>query len=397
MKKVIVIGAGASGIIAALKVSENNEVILIESNDKIGKKLLLTGNGKCNYWNENIIKENYHTDNVLALEKILENKNEVLDYLYHLGIYPKVKNGYYYPYSGMAYSVCELFEYMLKDNDIKVFYNTKVSKIEKVNNEFKVYVPGDVITSDKVIIATGSKACPKTGSDGSGYDFAKSFGHNINPVLPALTSLRANEWFLKEWNGVRSDARLSLYIDDNFVMSEEGELQMTQDGISGICTFNISSEVSRALYDFKNVLVKINFVPFLNESFYSFFDKRSKELNQNVEVLLESILNYKVISVIMKRAGISKGAYWKSLTEDEKNNLCKMIENFELKIDEVNPVEKSQVCTGGVSLKEVNENMESSKCEGLYLTGELLDVDGKCGGFNLAFAFISGYLAGKDI
>jgi len=173
---------------------------------------------------------------------------------------------------------------------------------------------------------------------------------------------------------------------------------MTQDGISGICTFNISSIASKAIASGKNVTVKINFVPFLKESFYEFFEKRNREVQgQNISELLESILNYKLISVILRRCEISSDAYWKSLTTKEKEILCQMIENFELKIIGTNDFEKAQVCTGGVSLSEISNSMESLYQEGLYLVGELLDVDGKCGGFNLAFAFITGFLAGSDI
>ncbi|MBE6147961.1 MAG: aminoacetone oxidase family FAD-binding enzyme [Firmicutes bacterium] len=398
MKKTIVIGAGASGMMAAIKASEVSDVTLIESNDKCGKKILLTGNGKCNYWNDNICLDNYFTDDVQKLKEILKMQTEVLDFLYKLGLYPKIKNGYYYPYSSQASSVREIFELELQRRKINILYNSKVHSIKKENNIFYVTLENKTLEADVVIIATGSKACPKTGSDGSGYDLARSLGHQINPVMPALVQLKANEFFLKEWNGVRQDAHLTLYINGKETMSEEGELQMTQDGISGICTFNISSMASRALGDGQDVLVKINFSPFLNESFYDFFDKRASIIsNQTVGELLESILNYKLINVILKRSNLTRNVYWKSLTENEKRTLCANIDAFELRIIDTNPIEKGQVCTGGVSLKEIDENMQSTICENLYLVGEVLDVDGKCGGFNLAFAFISGYIAGKAL
>jgi len=188
MSKVVVIGGGASGMIAAIKASEKNEVIILESNDKCGKKILLTGNGKCNYWNDNLVKENYYTDNYDALDKILKHKDVVLDFLYKLGLYPKIKNGYYYPYSSQASSVREILENELLRREVKVLYNSKVKKIEK-KDKFNIYLDGDVIEADKVILATGSKACFRTGSDGSGYGFAEKFGHHINEVLPALVKL----------------------------------------------------------------------------------------------------------------------------------------------------------------------------------------------------------------
>ncbi|MBQ6841068.1 MAG: aminoacetone oxidase family FAD-binding enzyme [Bacilli bacterium] len=398
MKKVVIIGGGAAGMISAIKASENNEVILIEGNDKCGKKLLITGNGKCNYWNENISLDNYFTDDENNLKEILNHKDEVLNLLYKLGIYPKIKNGYYYPYSSQASSVREILENEIERRHIKVMYETRVVDVDKVDGRFMIKTSAGTVDADKVIVATGSKAAPKTGSDGFGYQIAENFGHQINCVLPALVQLKSDGWYLKEWNGVRQDARLTLYIDDEKVTEEEGELQMTQDGISGICTFNISSLASRALSKGSKVKVSINFSPFLNGSFYDFFDARSKDIpNQSIGELLESILNYKLINVILHKSHLSRGVYWKSLTEKEKIELCSNVDNFEVDILDTNSYDKGQVCTGGVSLSEVDENMQSTKCDNLYLVGELLDVDGKCGGFNLAFAFITGYLAGKGI
>ena len=396
MSKVVVIGAGASGIIAALRASNNNEVILIDGNSQCGKKLLITGNGKCNFWNEDINIKNYFTDDINKLAKVLEKDSEVLNYLYSLGIYPKIKNGYYYPLSGLAASIREIFSKEIEKRNIKTIYNTKVLNVIKNIDKFIIETINEKVICDKVIIATGSCAFPKTGSDGFGYDLAKSFGHNINPVLPSLTSLKTNE-IVKEWAGVRTDAKISLYVNDKLIKEENGEIQLIEDGISGICTFNISGLVAKSLYNKKKVFVKINFVPEI-ANFYKFFDNRNKELpNRTIEELLESILNYKLTNVILKKTKVKKGSYWNNLNEEEKQTLINNINNFELNISNTNSFNQAQVCTGGIPLNEVNENMESIYIKNLYFTGELLDVDGKCGGFNLAFAFITGYIAGDNI
>ena len=397
MSIVAVIGAGASGIIAALKASENNEVILIDGNSSCGKKILVTGNGKCNYWNEDMNVEHYFTDNSKILEEIL-NKNEVvLNYLYSLGIYPKVKNGYYYPASGLAASIREIFEKEITRNNIKTLYNTKVIDIEKNNDKFIIITNHGKLEVDKVIIATGSKAAPKTGSEGFGYVVAEKFGHHVNPILPSLVSLKTNDKNIKEWSGVRTEVNLSLWIDGEKIKEENGEIQLTEDGISGICTFNLSSLVSKNLNKNKRVVAKINFVPYIN-NFYEFFNKRNNDLkNRTIEELLESILNYKLTNVILKRCGIKKDCYWKDLKTFEKDLLIKNIEDFELEINATNSYDKAQVCTGGIPLNEINNNMESIYTKDLYFTGEILDVDGKCGGFNLAFAFITGYIVGDNI
>lgn len=396
MSKVVVIGAGASGIIAALKASVNNEVILIDGNKDCGKKLLITGNGKCNYWNEEINIKNYFTNDLNKLNEILEKNIEVLNYLDSIGIYPKIKNGYYYPASQLAASIKEIFTKEIERNNIKTLYNTLVKNIEIESDKYIIETINAKIICDKVIIATGSKSAPKTGSDGFGYKIAKKFGHNITPVLPALTGLKTKE-NIKEWAGVRTDVKLSLFVDEKQIQEEFGEIQLTEDGISGICTFNISGNVSKNLYNKKEVIVKINFVPNI-EDFYKFMEERNQKMpNRTIEELLESILNYKLTNVILKRCYLNKSDYYSNLSNEDKFLLIKNITDFEILINDTNSFDKSQVCTGGISLNEINENMESIYSKNLYLVGELLDTDGKCGGFNLAFAFITGYIAGVSV
>jgi len=208
--------------------------------------------------------------------------------------------------------------------------------------------------------------------------------------------LKTNEQ-IKEWSGVRTDASLSLYVDNNLLKTEDGEIQLTEDGISGICTFNLSSLVSKSLYKNKRVLIKINFMPSIS-NFYEFMENRNKMLpERTIEQLLESLLNYKLTAVILKKSNIKKDAYWDKLNINEKKLLCKNIESFELPIYATNSYDKAQVCTGGIPLNEINYDMSSIYDNNLYITGELLDVDGLCGGFNLAFAFITGYIAGKSV
>ena len=396
--KVVIIGAGASGIIAALKASENNHVILIDKNDKCGKKLLVTGNGRCNYWHDDIKKEAYHTDNYPVLDNILFFKEEVYTYLLKLGIYPRIKDGYYYPQSNFAYSIREIFVNELKKKNVELKLNFEVRKIAKDNDGFKVISDNEIISCDKVIIATGSKAMPKSGSDGFGYEIAKKFNINVNKVLPALVSLNTSENFLKDWSGVRTDAKVSLFVNDELIKIETGEIQLTDNGVSGICVFNLSGDAIRAFEEGKKVYLNINFAPF-TEDFYHFFEERSISINdQNLKELCESLFNYKLSNIFFQKCKINQNAYWKSLTDKEKTLFVKTITEFSIKIDGYGSFDKAQVCTGGISLKEINEKtMECRKVKGLYFIGEALDVDGICGGYNLAFAFISGYIAGKSV
>lgn len=388
---VIVIGAGASGAIAALKLSEKAKVTLLEKNDKCAKKILITGNGRCNYWNKNIDVNKYNTDSKEKLEKILKRKDETFEFLSNLGIYPTIKDDYYYPHSLSSLSIKEIFTRFL-EKKVNVKYNTEVSDVKKENNKFTVITNNGNYSCEKLVLALGSKASPKTGSDGKIYEILEKLGLKVNPVLPSLVGLKSSQKYMKDWNGIRVEGITKLFIDGKFVKETIGEIQLTDYGISGICIFNLSSLVSKALYDKKEVRVKINF---FEEDFYNFMEKQN--LNLNLEETLESLFNYKLMHIFFKLSKVNKDRYWKELSESDKKSLANVINEFNIKIEEVGSFERAQVCTGGLSLNEVNPDTMETRIKNLYVIGETLDVDGECGGFNLAFAFITGFIVGDKI
>jgi len=194
---------------------------------------------------------------------------------------------------------------------------------------------------------------------------------------------------MKDWNGIRVEGALKLFVDNELVKESTGEIQLTDYGISGICVFNLSSIASKALYDKKEVRVKINF---FEEDFYDFMNKQ--KLNLNLEETLESLFNYKLMHIFFKLSKVNKDRYWKDLSNSDKKSLANVINEFNIKIEEVGSFERAQVCTGGLSLNEVNPETMETTIKNLYVIGEALDVDGECGGFNLAFAFITGYIVG---
>jgi len=399
MKQVVVIGAGASGIVSAIYAAKNgNKVTILERNTSSLKKLLITGNGKCNYFNENMNLSHFHSSNNNVLQNIINDENikEITSFFDKIGIVPKIKNGYYYPSSNMALSVKNALLKEAKLLNVEIRNDVLVTDIVK-KDKFIINPTSEKIEADIVILSCGGMAAPKTGSDGSGYKFATSFNHSLINPRPALVKLNANESYFKDWDKIRCDAKVSLYEGDILIKEEIGELQLTSTGISGVCVFNLSN------YFNKGRKVLINFIPFINskniEDVLTFLEERSNLVTgRNIEELLEGIINYKLVKVILKKANIDNLKYYEELSKKEKYNLAKNLFSFEIYIKETGTFDEAQVTKGGIPLDEININtMESLKEKDLYITGEMLDVNGDCGGYNLTFAFISGMLAGRNI
>lgn len=399
MCDIVIIGGGVSGIVSAIKSSNGrNRITILERNDKCLKKLLLTGNGRCNYFNDDTSISNYHSMREDLLDKVINSNNmsRVLDFYNELGIIPKIKNGYYYPFSNQASTVRDALMFEVMKLGISIKYNYLVEKIERSNNKFII---NDSIVCDKVIIATGSCSYPKTGSDGMGYDFLRKFGHNIIKPLPALVQLNSDFKYCRELSGIRSDVILSLYEDDEFISSSVGEVQLTDYGISGICTFNLSHFVTRGLDVGKKEVIKVNFLPFIKDNYMEWINTYSnKHSDKNIYMLLCNILNYKLVKVILKVCSINNETYYNELDYNSRCLLIDNLTNFKFNIVSTKDFNFSQVCNGGVSLDEVNlSTFESLIVDGLYITGEVLDINGNCGGYNLICAVISGILVGDDL
>ena len=406
MKDVIVIGGGASGLVSAIYADKAGlNVCLLEKNNTCGKKIIITGNGRCNYWNSDQSINHYHTRNKEILEKILQKdySKEVLSFFNSIGIIPRIKDGYFYPTSNQAVSIQTALIKEAQINHVEILTNTEVISIKKQNHIFKINTNNGIFTSKKIILATGSKAAPKTGSTGSGYDIAKSLGHSLITPLPALVQLKADAHYLKEWHGIRADVKISLFENNKYIDSKVGEIQLTDYGISGICTLCLSGRAALSLSKKQKTEVKINFLHQLNihdkNSFLEFMEERNKTVkNRNIADLLDGILNYKLVNLILKHSKIKREDSWSHLSNDKKYLLGDNLTNFTLTITGTNSFDHAQVTTGGIPLTEINPNtLESTKTKGLYLTGELLDVDGDCGGYNLGFAWISGIIVGSNI
>ena len=400
MKEVVIVGGGSSGLTAAITAARNGkDVTIIERNNKCGKKILITGNGRCNFWNTDENLSHFHSSNSNLLKEFItdERKNSILKFFDSLGLAYKTKNGYYYPFSNQAFTVENALLSECKKLNIKIINDITVEKIIK-KDCFIINPDKEKITAKNIIIATGSKAAPKTGSDGLGYEISKSLGHNIITPLPSLVQLKADEPYFKNWSGIRTDVKVNLLIDHKYIKSETGEIQLTNYGLSGICIFNLSGEAAKALNQNKNVIISINFIPFASnpKTFLQTLNKNS--YHKTISELLEGILHYKLVDIIIKKTHLKRDLLLNTLTDNELNNLIKTLTNFQIEILDTHTLDHAQVCSGGIPLTEINsKTLESLKVKNLYFTGEIIDIDGDCGGYNLGWAWMSGIIAGKNV
>lgn len=398
MSKVIVVGGGASGLVASIYASKNNDVVVLEKNSKCAKKILVTGNGKCNYWNSDFTKDHFNFSDSTWINSIItkENKEEIMNFFDSIGIIPNIKNGYYYPMSNQAISINTSLIKEAELRGVNIITDTEVLNVS-YDKKYIIETSNGVYEADKLIISTGSHAYIQDKC--IGYNILRKFNHKINPVLPALVQLESHGSFLKKWAGVRIDAELSLYENNKLISNSSGEVQLTDYGISGICTFQLSSIVSIGLYNNKKECIHINFMPYLNDNFIDFMNDRNKKVNsRTISELLDGLFNYKLSNTILELCNIKLDDKWDCIDNSKKEMLAKKITDFKIDITGTKGYKNAQTCTGGVDIKEINpKTMESLIKKDLYITGEIIDVDGQCGGYNLGFAFLTGMIAGRGV
>lgn len=398
----LIIGGGAAGMMAAITAARNNQkVCIIEKLDKLGKKLLATGNGKCNFTNAVMNVDCFHAEQRF-IESILDkfSVTDCLDFFHSIGVYPKNKNGYYYPNSEQASSVVNALCQELQRLNVSIAYETNVKEI--FSQEYQVFVNTDKgnYIGKNLIIATGLLASPKLGSDGSLFDCIKTLGHRFMPILPALCGFYCKGLNFKKVSGVRAHGTVTAWIDGKEVSSDTGEIQFTDYGLSGIPVFQISHYLSKALYQKQKVEIQMNLlsdfdkIQLLDELHY----RKSIFSEQTSEHFLNGLLNQKLSQMILEKAHIDTDILIAYLTEKEIESIAYCIQNLKVKVTNYRDYEFAQVCTGGIPLSDIDTTtFESKLVKHIYFAGEILDVDGICGGYNLHFAWASGYLAAKAI
>lgn len=402
MRHVTVIGGGAAGMMAAItSAREGARVTILEHKERIGKKILSTGNGRCNFTNTYQTPACYRSDNRDFAWNIIQkfNVEKTISFFKELGIYPKDRNGYLYPYSDQAAAILEVLQIEVAKLDICVMTEINVLDIQPVKKGIRITTDKKTITADSVILACGSKAAPVTGSDGSGYQLAKLFGHRIVPVLPALVQLRCAEKFYKSISGVRVQGTVEIYADDIFLASDTGEIQLTNYGISGIPVFQVSRYAAKALYQKQSVTAVLNFMPDMNKGeFLSFLQERITLCPyKTLDEFFTGVFPKKLCELWIRLSRLPKEMRVSDLSGEQLEKLVLLIQHLRTHITETNSFEQAQICCGGVDTTEINpDTLESNYVPGIYFAGELLDVDGICGGYNLQWAWSSGYVAGKE-
>ncbi len=406
-RKVAVVGGGAAGMMAAVQAAyAGARVTVYERNDRVGKKILSTGNGKCNFSNEDMRAACYYGSGAGYVDGFYKQFGvaETKTFFRELGMRIKDRNGYLYPASEQAATVLDVLRYEMERLGIEICAGCRVTGIDGPGNpgcrltletETAAYKKR---TYDAVILACGGRAVPKTGSDGTGLAMAKRLGHRIVPTVPALTALRCGETFWKQVAGVRCEARLMLYIDGNGVSSVQGELQLTDYGISGIPVFQFSRIAAYALQEGRPVTVKIDLMPDhgaadIQEAFWVRRWERQKR--QSMEQFVTGTVNKKVGLLLLKLAGIRETETVCEIEGARRRKLEQLFHVFEVTVKGTNSFEQAQVCAGGVDFAEVTDRLESVRRPGLFFAGEMLDIDGICGGYNLQWAWSSGAVAGR--
>lgn len=414
-KKVIVAGGGASGLVAAVTAAENGaRVTVLEHKDRVGKKILMTGNGKCNLTNMSDVHGKYYSSDTESLEQIYDtlvrfDAQETRKFFQRLGLYTKEKrDGGVYPVSEQASIVLDVLRSACSRLGVTIRTDCALTAVlpKKNGGIARVMQEGrnaQEIAYDRLILATGGKAAPVSGSDGSGYALAKSLGHRIIEPLPALVQLRCEGGFFKALSGVRAQGTVRLLIDGTEIAAETGELQLTDYGISGIPVFQLSRLASRALYDGKRCEASLDFISYIFGSNALDSRKIDSKIEENmnffpdktVEEYLSGLVHKKIAAVVCKQNGIAAGVTIRQAGEEKVRRCIRLLSDFRVRVAAPKSFDSAQVCCGGVALQEVDEHFMSRRCHGLYLAGELLDCDGICGGFNLQWAWATGHIAGE--
>ena len=399
--KIAIIGGGAAGFLAAVSAARNGaDVTILERKDRVLKKVLATGNGRCNYTNIYADTTNYYGKNPEFTESVLRKftPNDTIEFFEKLGIIHNIEEkGKVYPLSGQASSVVDALRLEAEKSGITIYTDFNVNKVQKTKTGFKIYSDsGNSVISDKIILAAGGKSYAELGSNGSGFELAKMLGHSITELKPALVQLKTEKEPIKGLQGIKVDTKITAFHKDKKTGSCDGELLFTDYGISGPVIFNLS--YLTALYN--NLIFSVDFMPkYDHETLLKMLKERRENLaHLTMENFFNGALNKKLGQLISKRSGVEKLSLpVRNLSDENIRKLTELIKNYKIKVLETTGFKNAQVTAGGILTEEINnETLESKKVKDIYFAGEVLDIFGDCGGYNLQWAWATGYLAGRS-
>jgi len=392
-----IIGGGASGMAAALAAAENEsvQVILLERQARVGRKLQATGNGRCNLTNLHACKGGYHGEEPSFADYALGHfgPEKTLEWFRSLGLFTVAEeSGRVYPYSDQANSVLDVLRFALEKPNIEVKLGFEVEKVKKTADGFRVESKEETLECDKLIVACGGLAGTKLGGTMSGYKLLRSFGHKCTKLRPTLVQLKTSWGGIAGLKGVRANCHAAIYHNGELHSQSTGEIQFTEFGISGPVIFEISRDACQGS---GNWVCRLDFLPDIDAETLKEELLRRRTTNLPVSELLTGILHNRLGRVITQAVGISGYVPVAQLEEPEIAEVCRAVKNFEIILTEPMGMDAAQVTAGGIVTKEFDDKtMESRIVSGLYACGEVLDIDGDCGGYNLQWAWSSGRLAG---
>jgi len=403
-RKVIIVGGGASGMIAAIAASRKGaNVVILERNPRVGKKILVTGNGRCNFTNIYLDAKNYHGNNSKFVYSAISkfSVEDTINFFERLGIAHVVEDGgKVFPMSFQASSILDVLRFELEDLGVEVVCDAFVRKIKKENDEFIITLEdGKNYRGDRVILSTGGKAMPSTGSDGNGYELSKQLGHSITDVFPGLVQIKLEENFLKQIDGVKIVGTARLLHKGKVLKEDKGDILFANYGISGPPILQLSRNGMELLNKGEVPVLSVSIINDLSrEEVSEYLKKRfSFMTNKTVETCLIGLVNKRLIPVLLKESGINDmRKNVANLNSKEIESLANILTDWRFKITGSKSWSSAQVTAGGVDTREIESNtLESKLVKGLFFAGELIDIDGDCGGFNLQWAWSSGYIAGE--
>lgn len=401
---IAVLGGGAAGLMAAVSAARNSggklKITVVEKNERVGKKLLTTGNGRCNLSNSALTAEAYSGSLAEGAARLFEayGCEYIREYFRTLGLYTRADGeGRIYPMSNSASSVLDVLRLTLREYGVRELCGTDIDKITREKNRFYLHSAGCTISCRALIMTTGGKAAVKDGGR-AGYGLLNPFGHTCTELFPTLCPVPVKSGALRSLKGQRCSCNITLKNGGRAAAREHGELQFTETALSGICVFQLSRRCAQLIKQGEAPVLCADLLPDIAyRELYEELSRRVKIDNIQVEELLTGILSKRIALSALKESGLAPlNRRVGEIKEKELKKLCQILKGWEFEAAFPGSFLQAQVTAGGVPTGEVDiGTMASKKCDGLYLAGELLDLDGKCGGYNLHWAWVSGIIAGK--